>query len=62
MITSCARQPGDFYEGGVWRVLLDDPSAESGVTPLTAVQPGFRLVSNRTGCVLRPGLSKYPEW
>ncbi|KAF0289159.1 Protein O-mannosyl-transferase 2 [Amphibalanus amphitrite] len=53
---------GEFPEGGVWRVLVDDPSAEPGVTPLSAIHPGFRLISNRTGCALRPGISKYPEW
>ena len=55
-------QPGEFHEGGVWRVLVDDPAAQLGVTPLSTIQPGFRLVSNRTGCVLAPGVSKYPEW
>ncbi|XP_037081465.1 protein O-mannosyl-transferase 2-like [Pollicipes pollicipes] len=52
----------EFYEGSVWRVLLDEPGAEPGVTPLRAVGSWFRLINNRTGCALRPGLSKYPSW
>jgi len=53
---------GEFYEGSVWRILLDEPGAEVGVTPLRAVGSLFRIINNRTGCALRPGLSKLPTW
>ncbi|XP_037083495.1 protein O-mannosyl-transferase 2-like isoform X2 [Pollicipes pollicipes] len=52
----------ELHAGGVWHVLLDDPGASFGVTPLRTVGSWFRLVNNSTGCALRPGFSKYPGW
>lgn len=53
---------GEEHPGSVWRVEILSSTAKPGVTGLTAIKSRFRLINNRTGCILSAGSDRYPSW